>query len=67
MKNFMNTRLMDMTIAQSFLYMLLLCVISLGATICALMIPQSAMEIFDWCETKMNQFKNWLRKEDRPE
>ena len=65
MKNFWSTRLMDMTIGQSILYILGITFVSVVVTVLALMIPQAAEELFDWCEEKATKFKRWLRKEDR--
>ena len=62
MKKFFMTKITEMTVAQSILYILVVGVLSFAATFAALMMPQAAEELFDWVEDKVDSLKEKLTK-----
>lgn len=66
MKNFWKTKITEMTIGQSILYILVVMIVSIAATFAALMMPQAAEELFDWVEEKCDLVKEKVKKK-KPE
>ena len=62
MKKFFNTKVTDLTVAQSILYVLVVGILSFAATIAALMMPQAAEELFDWIEHVADSLKEKFTK-----
>lgn len=62
MKKFFNTKVTDLTVAQSILYVLVVGILSFVATIAALMMPQACESIFDWVEEKCDLVKEKFTK-----
>lgn len=67
MKKFFNTELRDMTIGQSFLYLLLYMIFIVVVMIAMMVVPQHAEEIWDTVETYFERIKEKLfkKKEER--
>lgn len=61
MKKFFNTRITDMTVAQSFLYVLLYMIIMLVAMPAMILVPQHSEEIWDWIEDKFESAVEWVK------
>lgn len=68
MKKFFNTELRDMTIGQSFLYLLLYMIFIVVVTIVMMIVPQHAEEIWDTIATYFEEIKEKLfkKKEGKP-
>ena len=66
MKKFFNTKITNLTVAQSILYVLVVGILSFAATITALMMPQACESIFDWVEEKCDFVKEKFTKK-KPE
>lgn len=62
MKNFWKTKVTEMTIGQSILYVLVVMIVSIAATFAALMMPQAAEELFDWIEHVADSLKEKFTK-----
>jgi len=56
-KNFWNERMQDMTIGQSFLWLLLYLVFLAVVMIAMMLVPQHAEEIWDWIEVRYERVK----------
>lgn len=67
MKNFFMTKITEMTVGQSILYILVVCILSFAATLAALMMPQAAEELFDWVEDKVDSLKEKFTKKSEKE
>lgn len=67
MKKFMQTKLQELTVAQSFLYIVLYTVFFTIVWIAMFIVPQHAEEIWDWCAEKLEAIKSVLfRKKEKP-
>lgn len=62
MKKFFSTKVTDLTVGQSILYVLVVGILSFAATFAALMMPQAAEELFDWVEEKCDLVKEKFTK-----
>ena len=62
MKKFFSTKISEMTIGQSVVYVLVIMIVSIAATFAALMMPQAAEELFDWVEEKADSLKEKFTK-----
>lgn len=62
MKKFFNTELRDMTIGQSFLYLLLYMIFIVVVMIAMMVVPQHAEEIWDTIDTYFEEIKEKLFK-----
>ena len=56
-KNFWNERMQDMTIAQSFVWLLLYLVFLVIVMVAMMLVPQYAEEIWDWIEVRYDRVK----------
>ena len=56
-KDFWNERMQDMTIGQSFLWLLLYLVFLAVVMVAMMLVPQHAEEIWDWIEDKYDKAK----------
>lgn len=65
-KNFWNARMQDITIGQSFLWLLLYLVFMLIVMVVMVMVPQNADEISDWFESKFDRIKEFFTKKKDP-
>ena len=61
-KSFWNTKMSEMSIGQSFLWLLLYLIFIVVVMIAMIMVPQNADEIWDWCEDKVDKIKDWILK-----
>lgn len=57
MRNFFNTKFQDMTIGQSFIWIVLYMIFMVIVTIAMILIPQNSEQIWDWLESKFMKFK----------
>lgn len=62
MKKFFSTKISEMTIGQSVVYVLVIMIVSIAATFAALMMPQACEDIFDWVEEKADWLKEKFTK-----
>lgn len=67
MKKFWKTKVTEMTIGQSILYVLVVCFLSFAATFAALMMPQACEDLFDWVEEKTDDLKEKFKKKPEKE
>ena len=58
MKKFWSARMQDMTIGQSFLWLLLYLIFIVVVMIAMIMVPQSAEDIWDWVEDKYEKLRS---------
>ena len=66
MKNFWRTRVQDLTIGQSVIYVLLVSVISLIFMVIGLMMPQCCEELADWASEKIKEARVRMAKKNQP-
>lgn len=66
MRNFFNTRFQDMTIGQSFIWIVLYMIFMVIVTIAMILIPQNAEQIWDWLEDKFESFRNKFLTKKKP-
>lgn len=66
MRNFFNTRFQDMTIGQSFVWIVLYMIFMVVVMIAMILIPQNAEQIWDWLESKFMKFKAKFLTKEKP-
>ena len=66
MRNFFNTKFKDMTIGQSFIWIVLYMIFMVVVMIAMMLIPQYAEEIWDWLESKFVKFKAKFLTKKKP-
>ena len=62
MKKFFASKVQDLSVGQSILYVLLVSIISIIFTVIALMMPQCAEDLADWFSLKLELAKKKLKK-----
>lgn len=62
MKKFFSSRVQDMTVGQSILYVLLVSIMSAIFMIIGFMMPQCAEDLADWVSLKLEAAKKKLKK-----
>lgn len=67
MKKFFSTKMQEMTIGQTFLFLLLYVIFIVVVWIAMFMVPQHCEEIWDWCETHFNRVKEKIIHEKKSE
>lgn len=60
--NFWNTKMQDMSIAQSFLWLLLYLVFIVIVMVAMVLVPQNAESIWDWCESHYEKAKEKISR-----
>lgn len=57
MKNFMQTKMQELTVGQTFLFLLLYMIFFVVVWAAMFMVPQHCSEIWDWCENLLDKVK----------
>ena len=57
MKQFFSTKMQEMTIGQTFLFLLLYMIFIVVVWLAMFMVPQHCEEIWDWCENLLDKVK----------
>lgn len=57
MKNFMRTKMQELTVGQTFLFLLLYLIFFVVVWAAMFMVPQYGSEIWDWCENLLDKVK----------
>lgn len=69
MKKFMQTKMQELTVAQSILYIVLYTMFFTIVWIAMFIVPQHAEEIWDWCAERLTAIKSvvFRKKKEKPE
>ena len=65
MKKFWSARMQDMTIGQSFLWLVLYMIFIAVVMIAMIMVPQNAEDIWDWVEDKYEKLRSKIFKKKK--